>query len=259
MTRLNLLAAAFAALVLAGCEKDEYEDKTPPPPPPNIVSASGNLTNAINQFRTLIGDPLNTAPGATGGRREVNWDGAPADVTNNNLFPPDFFNNTDAGGANGRKRGLVYAGTVNSLRLDSTNFFDLEPSNADNFKPFSVKKVIASINSNVTEIVFKVAGTNTAASVKGFGLVFSDVDLDNYTTVQFFDGNKSLGVFKAPVRSDANGHSFLGVHFPNDKVTRVKITAGNGIIAAGVKDISSNGTVDLVVFDDFFYSEPVAL
>ena len=89
--------------------------------------------------------------------------------------------------------------------------------------------------------------------------MFSDVDQDNYTTIQFYDGNKSLGVFKAPKRSDANGHSFLGVQFPNDKITRIKITAGNGTLGVGVKDISNGGNKDLVVFDDFFYSEPKAL
>lgn len=259
MTRLTLIAATFAALILAGCDKEYDDDKTPPAPPPTVVSASGDLTTALNQFRTIIGDPLNTTPNQTVGRREVNWDGAPVNVTNNNDFPLDFFNSTDPAVGNARKRGLQYVGAVNSLRLDSTNFVEIEATYADNFKPFSNKKAITSINSNITEIEFRVAGTSTPASVKGFGVVFSDVDQDNYTTIQFYDGNKSLGVFKAPVRSDANGHSFLGVHFPNDKVTRIKITAGNGVLGAGVKDISNNGNKDLVVFDDFFYSEPLAL
>lgn len=259
MTRLKLIAAAITALVLTGCDKEDYDDHTPPPPPPTVVKASGDLTNALTQFRSLIGDPLNTTPGQTVGRREVNWDGAPVNVTNNNAFPLDFFNSTDPAVGNARKRGLVYIGAANSLRLDSTNYSEIETTYGDNFKPFSNKKVITSINSNITEIEFKVAGTNTPASVQGFGLVFSDVDQDNYTTVQFFDGNKSLGVFKAPVRSDANGHSFLGVHFANDKVTRIKITAGNGVLAQGTLDVTNNGTKDLVVFDDFFYSEPKAL
>jgi hypothetical protein len=260
MARTTLIAAAFAAILLAGCDKDYDDDHNPPPPPPPVVvSASGDLTNAITQFRTVLGDPLNTTPNQTAGRREVNWDGAPATVTNNNTFPLDFFNNTDPAGPNARKRGLQYVGAANSLRLDSSNFAEIESTYADNFKAFSQKKIIATINSNITEIEFRVAGTTTPASVKGFGVVFSDVDQDNYTTIQFYDGNKSLGVFKAPKRSDANGHSFLGVHFPNDKITRIKITAGTGTLGVGVKDISNGGNKDLVVFDDFFYSEPKAL
>jgi hypothetical protein len=260
MARLKLIAAAFTALVLAGCDKEYDDDKTPPTPPPTVVSGSGDLTNVIAQFRTIIGDPVNNTPGQTTGRREINWDGGTPQITNNNAFPLDFFNPTDAAAPNGRKRGLVYVGNNAALRLDSTSFSEIEQTYADNFKPFSVKKLITSANSNITEIEFRVAGTNTPASVKGFGAVFSDVDLDAYTTIQFYNGNKSLGVFKVPVRSDANGHSFLGVHFPNDKVTRIKITTGNGVLATGTKDITTpGGTKDLVVFDDFFYSEPLAL
>jgi hypothetical protein len=261
MARLTLIAAAFAALVVAGCDKEYDDDKTPPPPPPTVISGSGDLTDEIAQFRTLIGDPLNGTPNQTIGRREINWDGGSPDITNKNNFPLDFFNPTDAASPDGRKRGLVYVGNNAALRLDSTSYAEIEATYANNFKPFSGKKLVTSINSNVTEIELKVAGTNTPASVKGFGAVFSDVDQDNYTTIQFYDGNKSLGVFKVPVRSDANGHSFLGVHFPNDKITRIKITLGTGTLAAGTLDITNDATngKDLVVLDDFFYSEPLAL
>jgi hypothetical protein len=48
------------------------------------------------------------------------------------------------------------------------------------------------------------------------------------------------------------------VFFPDEKVTRVRITAGNGALATGVKDVTDGGSKDLVVYDDFFYNEPLA-
>lgn len=263
MKLLKLMSVAMlsATVLLTSCDKDnDYNDNPPPKGPEStVVSASGDLTTALTQFRSLLGDSLNNSPGKTSGRREVNWDGVPAALTNNDNFPFDFFNATDPAIGNGRKRGLVYKNTGTSFRVDSSAFADIDPSYAGQFKPFSGKRLFTYIGNNVTEVSFKVPGTNTDAFVKGFGLVFSDVDDANSTTLEFFNGNKSLGMFKAPARNDANGFSFLGVFFPEEKVTRIKITAGNAVLAAGVKDISDSGSKDLVVMDDFFYTEPLPI
>ena len=257
-----LLAAITVIFILSSCDKnDDYNEPKPsvnPAPQSTVVSASGDLTNALTQFRSLLGDVLNSTPNQTSGRREINWDGVPANFTNANNFPFDFFNSTDPAVAAGRKRGLVYNNTGTSFRVDSTDFSDLDASYANQFEAFSGKRTFAYMANNVSIISFKVAGTNTDAFVKGFGLVFSDIDNANSTTLEFFSGSKSLGVFKAPVKGAANSFSFLGVHFPNDNITSVKITAGNGILGAGLKDISDGGAKDLVVMDDFFYSEPLA-
>lgn len=253
-----LLAAA--ALVVS-CSKDDDDDyATPPPntPQSTVVSASGNLADALAQFRSLLGDSLNTTPGKTSGRREINWEGVPPANNNNNTFPFDFFNNKATPGNAGRKRGLEYANTGILLRVDSTSYSEIDASYANEFKAFSGKRLFAHANGHVNEVFFKVPGTATDAFVRGFGVVFSDVDDANSTSLQFYSGNKSLGKFKAPVRTDANGHSFLGVFFPNEKVTAVRIISGNGVLAAGNKDVSAGGKEDLVVMDDFFYSEPLA-
>ena len=257
MKKMKQMAVLFAAATLIlSCSKD---DKYNPPAPPAIVSsvvkASGDITGALTQFRGLLGDSLNTTPGKTGGRREVNWDGVPVANTNNSTFPLDFFNNTDPNGPAGRKRGLVYANTGVSFRIDSTDFSEIDASYANEFDAFSPKKILAPVGTNITEAIFKVPGTTIDAFIKGLGIIFLDVDDTNATTVEFFNGSKSLGIFKAPVRSSSS-FSFLGVFFPNEKVTRVKITVGNGILGSGIKDISAGGTKDLVVMDDFFYDEP---
>jgi hypothetical protein len=261
MNQVKKIAAAFsvAMVLLMSCEKEDgYGNNNPPQPQikSTVVSGSGDITATLTQFRTLLGDQLNTTPGPhSSGRREINWDGVPANFTNSNNFPFDFFNNTDPAGPAGRKRGLVYANTGTSFRVDSTDFSEIDASYNAEFDAFSPKKLFAYIGNNVTEVSFKLPGTNTDASVKGFGVIFSDVEDANATSIEFFNGAKSLGVFKAPVKTSGS-FSFLGVHFPEEKITRAKITAGNAVLATGVKDISNGGTKDLVVMDDFFYSEP---
>lgn len=255
-----LLATTF---VITSCSKDDDDNyggpSQPQLPQATIVKASGNendLVSKIDQFRTLLGDPLNNAPGQTAGRREINWDGVPAAFTNNNTFPLDFFNLKDPAGANGRKRGLEYVNNGSPLRLDSSDFVEIDASYAAQFEAFSKKKSIISANSNAIELVFKLAGTNSDAFIRGFGVVFSDVDDANSTSMELFEGNKSLGIYKASTQTANGSFSFLGVHFATAKVSRVKLTLGNGVLAAGVKDISNGGNKDLVVMDDLFYDEP---
>lgn len=177
---------AFAILSLAACDEETYND-TPQKEEEKkalIFSASGDIVNSLDEFRSQLGDSLNTTPGKTSGRREVNWD---------NL---------------------------------------------------------------VTEVRFKVPGANQDAYVKGFGAIFSGVNLDNSTTIEFCDGNKSIGIFPVKPKAGNNTLSFLGVYFPDDKVTLVKIKAGNTKLAAGVQDDQYK---DLVIMDDFLYNEPLAV
>ena len=259
MKQVKLFSIVLSLVLFASCDKDD--DYTAPTPviQSNVIKASGDeagIGAQVDQFRALLGNQLNTTPGQTTGRREVNWDGVPSNLTNNNNFPLDFFNLTDPAGANGRKRGLVYLDKGSPFRLDSSSFTEIDATYADELIAFSKKKSIIAANSNTSEIVFKVAGTNTDAFVKGFGIVFIDVDDANSTSLEFFNGTKSLGVFKAPVRNQAGPFSFLGVQFPAEKITRVKITAGSAALAAGVKDITDGGNKDIVSYDDLFYSEP---
>jgi len=252
-----------ASAILASCKKGDYDNGGHDHPHPNVnsivVSAAGDsagIVAKLNEFRLLLGDPVNIAPGATGGRREINWDGVPPVFTNNNNFPFDFFGSFDPVLPNGRKRGLIYAAGT-ALRVDSTDFADIDASYASQFEPFSRKRLFASIGVNVTEITFKVPGTNTHGFVKGFGVIFSDVDIANNSSVEYYNGNKSLGIFKATAAPQ--GFSLLGVSFPYEKITRIKITSGNGALGAGVKDVTNGGSYDLVVMDDFLYDEPKAL
>ena len=246
--------AALLTLVAAAACGSETTAPTPPPPvdQATVYSASGNIQAAVDSFRNLLG-PSNgaTAGEQPAGRREISWDGAGANPFNNkNNFPPDFFNTTVRSGAVFTTDGLGF-------RNDSLLFAEVNPTYAAEFAFFSATKVFAPVGSNLTDVVFEVAGQPTPAAVNGFGIVLSDVDVLEKTTIQLFglDG-ESLGVYAAPVRSDATGLSFLAVKFDAAIITRVRVTLGTGALGAGVNDISAGGTADLVVFDNLVFGEP---
>ena len=97
-------------------------------------------------------------------------------------------------------------------------------------------------------------GSGIASYTSAFGAVFTDVDLANTTSLQFFDTNNiSLGTFFAPVAN--NGLSFLGIQFNGgERVGRVHITSG--AVALGSNDAI---TSDVVVMDDFIYAKPAGV
>jgi hypothetical protein len=246
-------AAIACIALLSACD---WKEKEPSPSVQFIeIQGSGEIASKIDAFRVLIGNQLNTTPNQTSGRREINWDGVPDNLTNTEAFPGDFFNSTDGAVAAGRKRGAVFSTPGKGLRVSDKSFADVVAGYGEEFKAFSPARTFAAVGSNKMDVTFKVPGTATAAFVKGFGAIFSDVDKANSTTLEFFEGDKSLGTFKAPVRTDANGFSFLGVVFQDNKVTKVTITTGEGALTG---QYSEGSKQDLVIMDDFFYSEPLS-
>jgi hypothetical protein len=225
-----------------------------------VFRASGSIDATLNQFRDLLGGGLpNTVPGAVGGRREVNWDGGPAELTNNELFPGDFFGATNPALPAGRKRGLINTTPGRGFSISDSDFLFINPTYPDQFNAFSPKKTFIAVGSNITDNFFKVPGTNDDATVQGFGVVFSDVNNAASTSMEFYDGDRLLGSFKVPNVGNNNpgGFSFLGVYFPNEKVSRVRIFCGSAPLSSKQNDLSDGGGEDLVVMDDFIYSEPV--
>ena len=242
-----------AAAVIAACSNDSVTNPVPVLPQATVLTATGNVAAEVDAFRNLLG-PSNggTAGEQPGGRREINWDGAGANpFDNKNDFPADFFNTNV-------KSGAIFTTSGTGFRNDSTLFAEINPGYASQFNFFSATKIFTPIGSNQLDQLFQVAGQPTPAVVRAYGVVFSDVDLADKTTIQLFaqDGS-SLGTFAAPIRSDAAGLSFLGVTFDQPIIARVRITLGTGALAANVNDVTAaGGTVDLVVLDNLIYSEP---
>ncbi len=217
-----------------------------------VLQSSGAIENDIATFRALLGDPNNggTAGQQPSGRREINWDGVPAAVTDVPNFPPDFFNVNS-------KRGLVYNHASPGLEVSDASFTDINPSYGAEFTPFSGTKLFSPVGSNASDVQFLVAGSDTRALVRGFGVVFSDVDVAGSTGIILIgEDGRSLGRILAPVRTDARGSSFVGVVFRNPTISRVRIISGNGVLGPLEKDVSQGGQHDLVVMDDFIYGEP---
>lgn len=248
-----LIVPVIAALLLLySCKKeaDPGEQVT-------VVAANGNINSSLNEFRNLLGSQLNNTTGQTTGRREINWDAVPDSLLGKAL-PLNFFNPVAAAAPEALKRGLAYSPSGGEFRVSNTNFADVNAAAAAQFSSFSGNKIFANISSNDWEVLFQVAGSSTAASVKGFGAVFADVDLSNSTSLEFFNGTKSLGKYFVPAHDASSSFSFLGVYFKNNEtITKVQVSH-QGNLASGAADVSNSGAADLIVLDDFLYSEPIA-
>jgi hypothetical protein len=221
-----------------------------------------NLTSSIqgtvDAFRAALGDPNNgNAPGPLfSGRREINWDGGNPALTDNAVGPSLFnvFLNTRGAqfitpGAGGFVQGPPSGGAQNGLAGLFSN-----PTYGNIFGVFSPSRDFTPIGSNITDGLFFIPGTNggTAAEVRGFGAVFTDIDLAGSTTLQYFDrnGNPLLTSPQSVLPGTvANASlSFAGVVFnAGEEIFRVRITSGNTALAPGVND---GGSIDLVVMDD---------
>lgn len=224
-----------------------------------IVTAAGGsgviaIVGARDAFRSALGALNPNVAGSLGsGRREINWDGVPDAFSAPNAFPPDLFNVVSP-------RGVVFStpGTGFQLSADATSSAPIEFGNIDGLYPtifttFSPQRLFTAIGSNVLDVNFFVPGTPAAATVSAFGAVFTDVDMANLSSLEFFDAsNQSLGVFSAPPATGDETLSFLGVAFTEERVSRVRITAGDTALGPGV--VSG----DLVALDDFIYAEPIA-
>ena len=220
-----------------------------------VIQSTGAIEADLTAFRELLGNPNNNAlvGQQPAGRREVNWDGVPAGVTNVFNFPNKFFNVNSP-------RGLVYGSANRGLEVSSQGFTDINPTYATEFLPFSGTKTFSTLGTNVSDVQFFVAGSAVEAGVRGFGVVFMDVDSGGSTGIELLDKNgDTLAVVRAPARSDARGASFAGIVFNDPVIARVRIIAGTSHLAPGVNDVSQGGVQDLVVMDDFIYGEPTAL
>lgn len=244
-----LLAVSSFCVILMGCKKEKIANDV------TVISGAGDISQKVNEFRHVLGDQLNTSPGSVGGRREINWDGVPAELLDQSL-PENFFNTPGHNIPSARQKGLVYSAASGNFHVSKDGFAKVNPLTAAGFTAFSGAQTFANVGSNLWTISFQVPGEPVTATIKGFGMVFSDVDAEKSTFIEFFDDAKSLGKYFAPVHDAGSNLSFLGVYFRDNKVTHLRV-GHDGTLGEGGNDVSAGGQKDFVVFDDFLFNEPV--
>jgi len=223
-----------------------------------FVAAGSNpasIQPQVDVFRTVLGQLNPNVAGSFGsGRREINWDGVPDALAAPNNLPANFFNANSPRGAVFSTAGTGFQVSANA-GVAPIEFDNLNPGYSAQFQTFSPQRLFTSLGSNILDVNFFIPGTSTVATVSGFGAVFTDVDLANLTSIEFFnENNASLGTFFVPAAN--NGLSFLGVAFnAGERISRVRITSGN-LVVGGTENGSST---DVVVMDDFIYGEPTAV
>jgi hypothetical protein len=168
----------------------------------------------VDAFRADLGTLNPNVVGSLGtGRREINWDGVPSALSAPSLLPNDFFNVTSP-------RGVVFSTPGTGVEVSANaadgpvRFGNINPTYPSLFQVFSPQKLFTPIGSNIVDVSFFIPGSSTPALTRGFGSVFSDVNLANTTSLTFFGpSNESLGTFFVPAATGDQTLSFLGVDF----------------------------------------------
>ena len=269
------LAVAFAVSLPAHAGKD-----TPPPVPPTVFQAAGptiaSIQSPVDEYRAALGGPNNgNVPGPlASGRREINWDGGGNNQTTAVAANPFAGFQVTRGALFTTPDGIGFvqappaADPVLFPPGGMAGVFD-NPSYGTIFTAFSDFRLFSPIQGKVTDMTFFVpGGGNIPATTAGFGAVFTGVDLPDgsgpgtkhgnrkaSTLMEYFgaDGELLFSSFVPAAPSDGS-LSFLGVVFDDARIARVRITSGN--VAPGPDDSTEQ---DIVMMDDFLYSEPVPL
>jgi hypothetical protein len=225
---------------------------------------AASIQSFVDQFRAdiSVGGPNNGAGGGpfATGRREINWDAPGLDAFQSPaLFPANFFNSNSRRGAQFSTPGsgfLISQRNAANPSDPNLRFGDVNPSYNAIFNVFTPQRLFAAKDSTITDVTFFVPDSpTTAATVNGFGAVFTDVDSANSSRLDFYGlANELLfSQYVAPGSAPSGSLSFLGVSFAAERISRVRITSGD----LAMSPLNNDGPgADIVALDDFIYGEP---
>lgn len=249
LTLSGLLTATLAAAEPASASE----------PIVRSVAASGppGLQATVDQFRADLGGQNHGSGGAfADGRREINWDGVPDASAAPNRLPADFFGVTAPRGLflrgpDGAPGAFAVSADASNPTATPVRFADVNATYLQQFQPFSPSRLFTAAGTVTTDLVFRTPLTGRRAAVKGFGVVFTDVERPGGTRVRAFDENgKALASVSAVGQS--NGLSFVGVVSTDERrIAAVQLLAGT--VPLGADETPDK---DVVAMDDFIYGEP---
>jgi len=263
---LGVLAALVALPRFAGAQDDfiqtlavaESSDQVA------VFQAAGpstaSIQGSVDQYRAAVS--------VLAGRREINWDGG--NVANQATSPADnpftgFQLTRGAVFTTPDGTGFVQAPAGTNVPPGGLAGFFNNPTYATSFRAFSASRLFSVVGGRITDVTFFVPGGGPAATVSGFGAVFSDVDQPNgsgpaekrgnrksSTLIEYYGANGEL-LFSSfvPASPGDGGFSFFGIVFPDARIARVRITSGD--VAPGPDDSAKQ---DVVMMDDFIFGEP---
>jgi hypothetical protein len=232
------------------------------------TNTAGGALSALNAYEAAIGGVKNTAASPqNGGFRVITWDGVAVDGT-------DFGGNTTVIVPN-KITGIP----LNRFETQGVFFEEVYAVSGDGFKSvnttvnaaspalfpsFSPTKTFAMFNDNGIGLSFVLASVANAtpkpAATRGFGAIFFNVRIASTTSIEYFNGTRSLGKFFVPIGNQGQPE-FLGELFSAPVVTSVQITCGTDVLFTFDGNTTASGGTDtsphnLVVTDDFVYAEP---
>src|SRR4030095_10557382 len=189
----NIMKKHCLSLAIASCGLTFVFNPATASAAPQVFEASGanpaDIQTAVDAFRASLG--TNNGIGGTfaSGHREINWDGVPDQFSAPNLLPPNFFNSNSPRGAVFFTLGTGFQVSANSINPTGTpvRFGNIHPVYPALFSTFSPQKLFSALNSNITETLFFIPGTTHAATSTGFGAVFTDVNADDSTKIEYSD------------------------------------------------------------------------
>ncbi len=144
-------------------------------------------------------------PPKTNGFRVINWDGVALDGTDFGGVATVINNGKVVGISLNRfqERGVffeeIYAVSGAASPTDQSTFSTVNPNVANLFPAFSPVETFAMFNDNTIGLSFVLAAAHTTtpapAATRGFGAIFRNVRLANMTSIEYFNGVRSLGKF----------------------------------------------------------------